>query len=341
MRGLFILLLVFTLAGCATTGTHLSILDNDKSPDEAQAPDTLRAKIANIGSVGFLYASHPVDYLNLGDRTVTILTDGYWFGRVNKELHNICEASGGKTIAKVADSFTGQALQKAADYQSTYWVCAGGKHEFVVDTLVTGARSQAQVAKSHNKLFVNVTGTVAEPPALTKNQLKTIGNDKDKPLIEFLESRFGLIFGKATSHPRKQDDGAYYQQYVQEHGKVTDISKDLGVIYDLNAYCAYHGGNFVFVDNFTLSKIVRTFIPDNQIMQCTSATNPFFVKFQVHRQFRNKYGELKTAYSIIAKEGVVDQSHLLPGHYINHQEIINDENRGIDEFLKQNFERKE
>jgi hypothetical protein len=328
-------------AGCATTGTHLAVLDDDKPNESDVSNDTLRGKIANIGSVRVLYASHPVDYLNLGARTTSILTDGYWFGRVNKELHNICESAGGQTVARVSDSFTGQMLQKAADYQSRNWNCIGGNHEFAVDTVETQALSQAQVGRSHRKLFVYVTGKVAEPPVLSKNQLNTIGDDKDKSFPEFLDSRFGLIIGKATSHIRQQADGAYYQQYMQKHGKVTDISEDLGVMYDLNAYCAYNGGNFVFVDNYAISKISLSFIPDNVIMQCTSNTKPFFVKYQLGRQFRNKYGEMKTAYSIIGKEGIVDQKNLLPGHYIENQETINDGNRSLSEFLKNNFERKE
>jgi len=337
-----VIILLFVVAGCATTGTHFAVTSDTDNGGKANKNITLREKIANIGSVRFLYASHPVEYLNLGKDTTSILTDTYWFPNVNKELHKICESTGGKTIAKneIIDSFTGKrTLQTVeAGYKTGVWKCVEGSLPFSVKTIITRAKSKAQVGYMHKKLFVNVISNESGKPVLTKNQLKAIGNAKDKPLADFLNSKFGLLFGKATSKIRVQSDGAYYQQYMQNHGKVTDISKDMGVIYDLNAYCAYNGGHLSFVDNFALSKITRSLIPDNVIMQCDSAKRPFYVKFGQGRTFRNKYGEMKTAYTILAKEGLLDKSKLLPGHYIQPKSHLKNKDRSVKEFIKNNFE---
>lgn len=340
MRRILFMFLMLSIAGCATTGTHLSIMDGDSSKAAKNGNNTLREKIANIGKVGFLYASHPVDYLNLDSNTTAILTDGYWFPRVNIKLQEICDEVGGRSTERAYDSFTGKELIKGEtpSPQSRRWTCSGGSVNFSINTVVTKAVAQAQVGHKHNKLFILVQSENSGSPVLTYNQNKTITDSKDKSLREFLDARFGLIFGKASSKTREQPDGALYQQYTQEYGKVTDISKDLGIIYDLNAYCAYHGGNFVFVENFTLARLTPSLIPDNAIMQCTSEQKPFFVKFNVGNTFRNNYGEIKTRYSILAKEGRVDQANLLPGHLIEKQTTINEKNRDLKEMLKNKFD---
>ncbi len=84
------MLVAIAVTGCGGTAVQLNIPSKAVIKREI-GNTTLREKIARIGKVNFLYASHPVEYINLSESKTAILTDDYWFGFVNNALRKICD----------------------------------------------------------------------------------------------------------------------------------------------------------------------------------------------------------------------------------------------------------
>jgi len=299
MRLLKVLLpLVITfIIGCSGTAVQLNTPNTSDMKREI-GNSTLREKIVNIGSVKFLYASHPVEYINLSATETAILTDEYWFPRLNMALRDICN---GKQTTKqtVIDSFTGQQTVQEAPMDNTtkIWQCSGGTLDFSVSTVKTNSYSQASLGgPASAKLLILVDSSYSGKPVLSNNQVKLMAEySADTSLQAFLESKFKVFGGKALTHVRIQPDGAMRQEYKNESGSSTDIEKELGVLYDLNGYCAFHGGYMEPLKGYGTADIAFSLIPTDATFQCSSDSKPFYVRF-VH-------GNSKYRYEIFAKEG--------------------------------------
>ena len=107
-------------------------------------------------------------------------------------------------------------------------------------------------------------------------------------------------------------DGSYIQEYLYKKADVTDISKDLGIIYDLHGYCGINGGYLKPLKNFDPSVLFP--LGFGPTFQCTSQSNPFYFKItyeklknktqspsEIIKKETNPNGEM--AYTIIAREG--------------------------------------
>ncbi|MGD9808493.1 MAG: hypothetical protein AB7E76_14150 [Deferribacterales bacterium] len=304
IKSLFIcMLVVVVVAGCGGAAVQLNVPAKAEIKRET-GNNTLREKIARIGKVNFLYASHPVEYINLSESKTAILTDEYWFPRVNMALRDICD---GKQIAKqtVIDSFTGQQTVKEAPVDNTTrdWECSGGSIDFSISSIVTNSTSQASMGGVGSpKIMIMLESSYSGRPVLSENQAKMMAKyHTNVSLKDFLDSKFALIGGKAATHVRIQPDGAMYQEYFKKFSKVTDIETDLGILYDLNALCAGSGGFAAPIKGYNKSDIVYSLIPTDATFQCKSKTQPFFVRFQ--DLDGNKY-------AIYAKESVLNTTQL-------------------------------
>ena len=304
ITSLFICMLAaVAVTGCGGAAVQLNVPAKAEIKREI-VNSTLREKIARIGKVNFLYASHPVEYINLSESKTAILTDEYWFARVNMALRDICD---GKQTARqtVADSFTGQQTVREIPVDNTTkdWECTGGGIDFSISSIVTNSISQASMGGADSqKIMIIVESSYSGKPVLSENQATMIEKyPSDVPLKEFLDSKFALIGGKAATHVRIQSDGAMYQEYFKKSSKVTDIETDLGILYDLNALCASSGGFAAPIKGYGKSDIAYSLIPTDATFQCTSKTRPFYVRFQ-------DVGGNK--YAIYAKEGVLNTAKL-------------------------------
>jgi len=297
---LLLLFIIFAIIGCSGTAVQLSTPNTSDMKREV-GNSTLREKIANIGSVRFLYASHPVEYINLSTTKTAILTDEYWFMDVNNKLREICDNVGGEKTATqlVTDSFTGAESYKTAKAygNSKIWQCKGGTLEFSINSVKTNSYSRASLGgPASAKLMMLVESSYSGKPILSKNQAKLMTKySKGTSLKDFLESKFKLFGGKALTHARVQPDGALRQEYSKGSASATDIDKDLGVLYDLNAYCTYHGGYMEPLKGYGSADIAFSLIPTDATFQCSSDTKPFYVRFA--------HGNSKYRYEIFAKEG--------------------------------------
>lgn len=324
MKKILLLLISLIFVGCSTTDVHMESLNklgSNPATNRNLHNNSLRAQIAQIEKVRYLYATSPVDYINISPTETLILTDEYWFSRVNEKLHNICENSGGKTVGRrnVIDSFTGEISTQTfeADYGTRSWYCSGGSPEFAVKTIETNQYSKASIGaqqgatKGSRKLWITVTSLKSEEPVISNHQYNSFIEYQNQDLETFLNSRFGIFSGKATTKVRKKLDGSYIQQYLYEQADLTDIYKDLGVVYDLHAYCGINGGYLKPLEKFNPSLL----FPFGATFQCTSKNNPFYFKitFEEIKNKNQKISEIvvektsplpsKMAYTIIAREG--------------------------------------
>ncbi len=289
---LLLILMVALLSGCGGTGAQLSVLNamgSNPSKDRQLNNTTLREKIANIGSVKYLYASFPVEFINFEGNQTAIEADGQWLGFINAELFNICDSANGKRVTDkvITDSFTGkQTVQKVEpDTKSKNWQCYGGSMDFNVETIVAKRPKQL-----NQKMVVDVrylmllTSSKAGAPILSNFQYNMMNkfenSGKPNTLEEFLNTKFGIVDGKATTHVRHLADGSMYQKYKYEIENVTDIDEDLGVLYDLNAYCTYKGGNLNPVKGYTVKDIEASLFPKDAVFQCMSSSEPFYAKIK-------------------------------------------------------------
>jgi len=297
------MLVAVAVAGCGGTAVQLNVPAKADIKREI-GNSTLREKIARIGKVNFLYASHPVEYINLSESKTAILTDEYWFPRVNMTLREICD---GKQTARqtVVNSFTGQQtiMETPVDNTTKDWECTGGGIDFSISSIVTNSTSQASMGGTGSpKIMVMIESSYSGKPVLSENQANMMAKyPSNVSLKDFLDSKFALIGGKAATHVRIQPDGAMYQEYFKKSSKVTDIEKDLGILYDLNVLCASSGGFIATIKGYNKSDIIYSLIPTDATFQCTSKTSPFYVRFQ-------DLGGNK--YAIYAKDGVLNSSQL-------------------------------
>lgn len=326
MKKCILVIFAMFFVGCSTTGVHLAGLDklNSNSSDnttERKLDDSLRSQIAKIDKIRFLYATNPVDYINISSKDSLILTDEYWFSRVNEKLHDICENNGGKTIGTrtIKDSFTGEITQQSfrAGYGTRKWHCSGGSMNFTVEAIETNQYSNASFGEqqgaldSSKKLWVKVISSLNQKPIISNHQYNSFVKYKDYSLEEFLNSRFGVFGGKARTKVKMRPDGSYFQEYTYEPDDVTNISQDLGVIYDLHAYCGLNGGYLKPLTKFDFKNL----FPYGVTFQCTSDNNPFYFKTEsdeVDESSKDTSEFIKeiTAtsrfrYTIIVREGVL------------------------------------
>jgi hypothetical protein len=300
------MLMVVAVTGCGGAAVQLNVPAKAEIKREI-GNSTLREKIARIGKVNFLYASHPVEYINLSESKTAILTDGYWFDFVNKALREICDSVNGTQTAQqeVIDSFTGQETIQSITVEANTkrWDCTEGSIEFSIDSIITNSSSQTTIGGGRSpKIMIMVESSYSGKPVLSENQAKMMSiYPENVSLKEFLESKFALFRGKAATHVRIQPDGAIYQEYYMKKNNVTDIDKDLGILYDLNALCAHNGGFAAPIKGYNKSDIAYSLIPADATFQCTSKTRPFYVRFQ-------DVGGNK--YAIYAKEGVLNIAKL-------------------------------
>lgn len=307
ITSLFICMLIaVAAAGCGGAAVQLNVPGKAEIEREI-GNSTLREKIARIGKVNFLYASHPVEYINLSESKTAILTDGYWFDFVNKALREICDSVNGTQTAKqeVIDLFTGQKTLQETNVHSGVkkWQCSDGSIEYSIDSIITNSSSQTTIGGGRSpKIMIMIESSYSGKPVLSENQAKMMSKYLENvSLKEFLESKFALFRGKAATHIRTQPDGAIYQEYYMKKNNVTDIDKDLGILYDLNALCAHNGGFAAPIKGYNKSDIAYSLIPTDATFQCTSKTRPFYVRFK---------GLSGNKYAIYAKDGVLNTAKL-------------------------------
>jgi len=344
---LFFLFAGIALYGCGGTGAQFSMLNAlGPNPSKERQLDnsTLREKLAKIGSVKYLYASFPVEFINFADNQTAVEADGQWIGFINAELFKICDSVAGKSVADkvITDSFTGkQTIQKVEpDTKSKNWQCYGGNLDFAVETIIAKRprRLNQEDVQEYRYLMV-LTSAKSGKPVLSNFQYNMMNkfenSDKPKTLEGFLNTKFGIVDGKAVTHVRHLDDGSMYQRYNYEIENVTDIDEDLGVIYDLNAYCTYKGGNLKSVKGYNKSDIEASLFPKDAVFQCLSPSEPFYAKI------KHIYGTSR--YELFVKEGIIEDIPIK-------KETINEEipaeqgtnsqtdlNASLSEMLKQKF----
>jgi len=307
---LFFVFAGITLYGCGGTGSQFSVLNafgSNPSKDRQLASSTLREKLAKIGTVKYLYASFPVEFINFADNQTAIEADGQWIGFINAELFNICDSVAGKSVADkvVTDSFTGKKTIKKVepDTRSKNWQCYGGDLDFTVETIIAKRPRRLNQANVQEVRYLMVlTSAKSGKPVLSNFQYNMMNkfetSDKPKTLEAFLNTKFGIIDGKATTHVRHLDDGSLYQRYKYQIENVTDIDEDLGVIYDLNAYCTYRGGNLKPVKGYIKNDIAASLFPKDAVFQCLSPSEPFYAKI------KHIYGTSR--YELFVKKGIIE-----------------------------------
>jgi len=148
--------------------------------------------------------------------------------------------------------------------------------------------------------MIIIESSYSGKPVLSEYQLKMMSKyTENVSLKEFLDSKFALIGGKTATHARPKSDSALYQEYFKKYSKVTDIAKDLGILYDLNMLCGSDGGFAAPIKGYKKSDIARSLIPDDATFQCTSKVRPFYVRFS---------SLSKNKYAIYVKEDMLDAS---------------------------------
>lgn len=214
------MLVAIAVTGCGGTAVQLNIPSKAVIKREI-GNTTLREKIARIGKVNFLYASHPVEYINLSESKTAILTDDYWFGFVNNALRKICDNVNGKQVARkeVIDSFTGQRTIQTTGIKANtrQWECTGGSIDYSIDSIVTNSYSKANMGGRSPKILIMVESSYSGKPVLSRNQAKMMAKyPANVSLKQFLDSKFALFSGTAATDIRIQPDGAIYQEYYRK-----------------------------------------------------------------------------------------------------------------------------